>query len=57
MKRSIIFYPNFYPESPLYPGIQIPIPDMIRLYPDLGNTNLIQRLHLDLFTHFFIFFK
>ena len=39
MKKSAIFYPDFHPEFRLYPGILIPIPDMIRLYPDLGNTN------------------
>ena len=31
--------PDFYPESRLYPENFIPIPDPIRLYPDLGNTN------------------
>ena len=31
--------PDFYPESQLYPENFIPIPDPIRLYPDLGNTN------------------
>ena len=30
--------PSFYPESRLYPENFIPIPDPIRLYPDLGNT-------------------
>ena len=33
-----MLYPDLYPESRLYPEIFIPIPDPIRLYPDLGNT-------------------
>ena len=39
MKKYIMLYPDLYPESRLYPEIFIPIPDPIRLYPDLGNTS------------------
>ena len=34
--------PDFHPESRIYPENFIPIPNPIRLYPDLGNTTFHQ---------------